>query len=234
MNESSMTQFRLIWWTQVWIRFDLLKVKNRIKRKCSTDFKNVLDFHILNKHKMNKNVIHNNNWRFAYICMYKSDTLRQDFNSVTCNYRYSLELKNSKWGFISAIAWNWQNRDTNRGISLLCKRNQKGIFEISSFLSVWSSHARYQCWRIMLATSILMTYQYVGDEILVCWWQRRYGDNVGMLVTTFFNKKRTTLILYENPSETIICCGNRGLYPAVTRELLRTQLDIIISSSIPK
>ena len=185
MNESSMTQFRVIWWTQVWIRFDLLKVKNRIKRKCSTDFKNVLDFHILNKHKMNKNVIHNNNWRFAYICMYKSDTLRQNFNSMTCNYRYSLELKNSKWGFISAIAWNWQNRDTNRGISLLCKRNQKTkdfwynyfSWEIRDFRNIEFSLS------LKLARKISMLTYHVGDididDLSIC--SRR---NTGMLVTT--------------------------------------------------
>ena len=100
-----MTQFGLMWWTGVWIRLDLLKVKNRIKRKCSTDFKNVLDFHILYKHKMNTNVMNKDIWRLAYICMYKSD---QDLHFMTCNYRYELELKHSKWGINSLIAWNFE------------------------------------------------------------------------------------------------------------------------------
>ena len=192
MNESSMTQFRLIWWTQVWIRFDLLKVKNRIKRKCSTDFKNVLDFHILNKHKMNKNVIHNNNWRFAYICMYKSDTLRQDFNSVTCNYRYSLELKNSKWDFISAIslvklAKSWYK---SWHFALMQAKSKNKRFLIQLFFLRNKGFSKYRVFSQFEART-------QDINVDVSCWRHRYwwpinmletkywyvGDNVGMVTT---------------------------------------------------
>ena len=53
---------------------------------------NVLDFHILNKHKMNTNVIYNNIGKLAYICLYKSNALCQDLHSMTHTYRYKLKF----------------------------------------------------------------------------------------------------------------------------------------------